>query len=123
MSQKQSITLHAPINLSLVVCRQNTLREQQMNLERFNNRVEVGGVAQPRVFNGEPVWQRASNTFGDFVAKAKTTWRIYGTKAQRKAHKKSLTMNRDRVKQEMIHLGAAKILGLCSSHIYASKPQ
>lgn len=88
------------------------------------NHVEImSGKTTPRTIKGELVWQKESNTFGDFIASKKTTWRPYGTKAQRKAVVKSLTQGRDRQKQEIIHRGAAKIIGLALSHIYASKPQ
>jgi hypothetical protein len=83
---------------------------------------EITPSAQHRV-KGTPVWQKASNTFGYLVASPKTSWRTYGTKAERKAFRKECVAKPDWKKQERINEGSAIIHGLCASHIHARKPQ
>lgn len=71
--------------------------------------------------NNELVYNNQSNTMVKFTPSPKTTWRNYGTKSQRKAFKKSLTTPVNHHKQTRINTGAAILLGLAASHIYADK--
>lgn len=77
-----------------------------------SNQMEVSST---RV-NGTPVWQKRSNTYGFMVKSKPSTWRVYGTKAQRKAFRKGDKSGRH---DAVVQRGAAKLLGFALSHIYA----
>lgn len=70
----------------------------------------------------ELVYNKETNTMVKFTPSPKTTWRTYGTKAQRKAFRKAQTDRVDWCKQDRINAGMAITLGLAASHIYVNKP-
>lgn len=71
----------------------------------------------------EQVWNKMSRTWNTITLNPRGIGQQYkALRAQLKSAKKESRLQRNPVKQEMIHRGAAKILGLAASHIYAKQP-
>lgn len=71
----------------------------------------------------EQVWNKVSRTWNTITLSPRGIGQQYkALLAQVKSAKRESRLQRNPVKQEMINRGAAKILGLAASHIYANKP-
>lgn len=72
----------------------------------------------------ERVWNKVSRTWNTITLSPQGISRqVRAMRAEFKRSQKESRMKVNHHRQEMIHRGAAKILGLTASHIYASKPQ
>lgn len=71
----------------------------------------------------ERVWNKVSRTWNTVTLNPRGIGQQYkALRAQLKRNKLESRTKVNHHKQEMIHRGAAKILGLAASHIYANKP-
>lgn len=78
--------------------------------------------AYPKANSVEQVWNKVSNTWNTIAVVPQGIGRQFkAMRAELKRKKKEQLAERSQ-RQEMIHRGAAKILGLAASHIYANKP-
>lgn len=72
----------------------------------------------------EQVWNKMSRTWNTITLNPRGMGRQFkAIRAELKRKKQEQRIKVNHHKQEMIHRGAAKILGLAASHIYATKPQ
>lgn len=81
-------------------------------------------AAYPKANSVEKLWNPISKTWNTIVNMPQGISRqVRAMRAEFKRSQKESRMKVNHHRQEMIHRGAAKILGLTASHIYASKPQ
>lgn len=79
--------------------------------------------AYPKANSVEQVWNKVSNTWNTIAVVPQGIGRQFkAMRAELKRKKQEQRIKVNHHKQEMIHRGAAKILGLAASHIYANKP-
>ncbi len=71
----------------------------------------------------EQVWNKVSRTWNTITLSPQGIGRQFkAMRAELKRKKQEQRIKVNHHKQETIHRGAAKILGLAASHIYANKP-